>query len=273
MARAGVEGWETSGGVVRVRRQPCPQGPRLLFAADGPNVLEHYDGLFASLRGRADVVAYEPPGTGGSAPARDFGFRLDDFADNARDVLEKAGPRILVFPCYMSFVAGALARSSDEGVRGLVLPQAPSWAQMSLWLDRVDGRRVLRTPALGQLLVRAMPRRVARGWYAGSASADAKAALADIAEEALQAGGYFCLASLMQNFTTNADRRDDLGDVPSVIAWGDQDRSHGRPSRVTFAEANTVMHFEACGHSPELEDPEGFAEWLLAWCEDAGLSG
>ena len=131
-----VEWWETRAGIVRARRSACEVGPRLLFASDGPNVLEHYDGLFDALRGRADVVVYEPPGTGGSVPSRSFGFRLPDFARNAEEVLERVGPRVLVFPCYMSFVAGALSRSGRADVLGVVLPQGPSWAQMRRWIDR-----------------------------------------------------------------------------------------------------------------------------------------
>jgi len=268
-----VEWWETRAGIVRARRSACDVGPRLLFASDGPNVLEHYDGLFDALRGRADVVVYEPPGTGGSFPSRDFGFRLDDFATNASEVLQRVGPRVLVFPCYMSFVAGALSRSKRADVLGVVLPQGPSWKQMRRWMERVDPKRVLRTPMLGQAVLGLFPRRVARGWYAGSASPAAREGLAATADLALSRGGGFHLASLTQRFEKGADERDDLGSVPSVVAWGDLDRSHGRPADLTYPEARSIVHFETCGHSPELEAPVRFAEWLLGWCADVGLAG
>lgn len=268
-----VEWWETRAGIVRARRSACEVGPRLLFASDGPNVLEHYDGLLDALRGRADVVIYEPPGTGGSVPARSFGFRLPDFARNAEEVLERVGPRVLVFPCYMSFVASALSRSGRADVLGVVLPQGPSWAQMRRWMARVDPKRVLRTPMLGQAVLGLVPRRVARGWYAGSASPAAREMLAATADLVLSRGGCFHLASLTQRFEKGADTRDDLGSVPSVVAWGDLDRSHGRPADVTYPEARSIVHFETCGHSPELEAPRRFAEWLLGWCADVGLAG
>jgi pimeloyl-ACP methyl ester carboxylesterase len=268
-----VEWWETRAGIVRARRSPCDRGPRLLFASDGPNVLEHYDGLFDALRGRADVVVYEPPGTGGSFPSRDFGFRLDDFVVNAEEVLKLVGPRVLVFPCYMSFVAGALSRSGRADVLGVVLPQGPSWRQMRRWMERVDPKRILRTPILGQTVLGLFPRRVARGWYAGSASPAAREPLAAIADLALSRGGCFHLASLTQRFDEGADTRDDLGSVPSVVAWGDLDRSHGRPADVTYPRASSIVHFDTCGHSPELEAPRRFADWLLAWCAETGLAG
>lgn len=268
-----VEWWETTAGIVRARRRTCDVGPRLLFASDGPNVLEHYDALLDALEGRADVVVYEPPGTGGSVPSRSFGFRLSDFALNAAEVLQRVGPRVLVFPCYTSFVAGALSRSGRADVLGVVLPQGPSWRQMRRWMERVDPKRILRTPIVGQTVLGLFPRRVARGWYAGSASPAAREALAAIADLALSRGGCFDLASLTQRFEKGADPRDDLGSVPSVVAWGDLDRSHGRPADVTFPEASSIVHFDTCGHSPELEAPRRFADWLLAWCDDAGLAG
>ncbi len=266
-----VEWWETTAGIVRTRRRTCDVGPRLLFASDGPNVLEHYDALLDALEGRADVVVYEPPGTGGSVPSRSFGFRLSDFVLNAEEVLQRVGPRVLVFPCYTSFVAGALSRSGRADVLGVVLPQGPSWRQMRRWMERVDPKRILRTPIVGQTVLGLFPRRVARGWYAGSASPAAREALATTADLALSRGGCFDLASLTQRFEKGADARDDLGSVPSVVAWGDLDRSHGRPADVTFPEASSIVHFATCGHSPELEAPQRFAEWLLAWCAEVGL--
>jgi pimeloyl-ACP methyl ester carboxylesterase len=268
----GIEWWQTRAGPVRILRGEAASGPRLLFAADGPNVIEQYAPLLAQLRGRADTIVYEPPGTGGSLPASDFGFRLQDFAANAREVLEQSGPRVLVFPCYMSFVAGALTRESCPQVLGAVLPQGPSWQQMHVWMDRVDPRRVLRTPILGQALLRMMPRRVARGWYAGSAGPDARDALAAIAESTLGRGGCFCLASITQYFQSGAAQLDDLGEVPTAVAWGDLDRSHGLPDTVSFPRVGCVEHFPHCGHSPELEAPERFAAWLLDWCDEQGLS-
>lgn len=264
----GIEWWDTRAGPIRIMRGEPSPGPALLFAADGPNVIEHYDALFTQLRGKADLIVYEPPGTGGSLPAREFGFRLDDFCQNAMEVLSRAGPRILVFPCYMSFVAGALLRSNCPEVLGVVLPQGPSWAQMRRWINRVDPKRILRTPGLGQLMLRMMPSRVSRGWYAGSAGPLAREWLAAIADSGLSHGGCFCLASITQYFELDAEQSDTLGAAPSAVVWGDLDRSHGRPGSVEFPDAQLVKHFQQCGHSPELEAPEEFAEWLLKWCAD-----
>src|SRR5690606_30847264 len=134
-----------------------------------------------------------------------------------------------------------------------VLPQGPSWRQMERWLERVDPKRLLRTPVVGQLLVRAIPGRVAGGWYAGSAAPAARDALTHTANQVLCAGGCYCLASLTQRFARGVTQDDALGAVPSVVAWGDLDRSHGKPNAVTYPKADAIRHFETCGHSPELE--------------------
>ncbi|WP_405234490.1 alpha/beta fold hydrolase [Lentisalinibacter salinarum] len=263
-----IEWWKTEAGTIRVLHRKSATGPRLLFAADGPNVLEHYDDLLAALQGRADVVVYEPPGTGGSMPEPGFGYRLTDFADNAAEILKRTGPRVLVFPCYMSLVAGALARTGNTETQGVVLPQGTSWAQMHRWIERVDPLRVLRTPLLGQLMLRVMPRRVSAGWYAGSSGPAARQRLQSIADDVLKRGGCFCLASLMQNFERGADHGDTFDSVPSVVVWGDLDRSHGPPGSVSFPAADVIEHFPETGHSPELEAPGEFAEWLLRWCHE-----
>ena len=63
----------TAAGAVRVRDGGGP-GPAVVVACDPPNVVEHYDGVFALLAREHRVVCWEMPGFGFSRPARGFGF-------------------------------------------------------------------------------------------------------------------------------------------------------------------------------------------------------
>jgi pimeloyl-ACP methyl ester carboxylesterase len=87
------------------------------------------------------------------------------------------------------------------------------------------------------------------------------------ADEAFDAGACYCLASLMQRWDTERPPPVDVASsVPVIAAWGPADRSHRRtaPDSVkAHAPHARVEVFEACGHSPELEDPQGFVSRLL----------
>ena len=271
LATPGTRYMDTPHGAVRVREQPSSVGPRLLLGVDGPNVIEHYDALLRALSGKADVVVIEPPGTGGSAPARGFDFRLTSFADLTAHVLAEIGPRTLVFPCYLGLVAEVVARRSPALAPRVVLPQTASAADFLRWADRVDKRRLLRTPFLGQALVSARRRVLARSWYRASVGhRECEGPFAKIADDALVAGGSFCLASLMQALARNSDAapksRGPLS-VPAAVPWGDKDRSHSRSDPTRTLPGAEVVRVAECGHSPELEEPARFAAWLLSWEE------
>jgi pimeloyl-ACP methyl ester carboxylesterase len=261
-SRPGTTLLETSGGRVRLRRAPSAKGPRVLFAADGPNVVEHYDALLSTLAGRADVTLFEPPGTGGSVPDAAFDFSLEALARVSRTVVEHVRPHVVVFPCYLGFVGRAL------DVERLVTPQTPSWSDLATWCDGVDPRRLLRTPVLGQLFMRVRRKAVARQWF-GASTGDRRfrQPFAAAAEEAFAFGGCFCLSSLMQGL----ERGTPLAQAQArhvAVVHGARDRTHRRS---TFAApaGGTLVTFEECGHSPELEAPARFASWLLDWARGA----
>ncbi|MEM6731253.1 MAG: alpha/beta hydrolase [Myxococcota bacterium] len=260
--RAGLEWFETRSGRVRVRRSPSNTGPRLLLATDAPNVLEHYDDLLSCLRGRADVVIFEPPGTGGSIPTSDFDYSLDAFVGATADVLERVAPRTLVFPCYTGYVGLELARAKPSSVETVVTPQTPEWAGMLAWLERVDPQRFLRTPILGQLLNRARRADIIQGWYRASAADRALATqFRTCAHEPLSHGGNFCLASMMQGFGRGVSDISTHVSQRRCVPYGPKDRTH----RAEHFAASDVIRFEGCGHAPEIEAPEQFTDWLITW--------
>lgn len=270
--RPGLRWVETSGGRLRVRHQPCARGPRLVFAADGPNVLEHYDVLLEHLDGVADVRVVEPPGTGGSWPAPHFDYRLESFAECLGELVTAGEPCTLVFPCYLGFVAQLIARRHPAHVRRVVQPQTPSWAAMATWAERVDPRRLLRTPYVGQLVVAARRDTITRGWYRAALGASDDGVLARFvahADEARAFGGCYGLASLMQAFERSAPPSPTPLPCPSAVVWGRRDRSHrGVDPHAALAGAEVHVH-DHVGHSPELQDPSAFAAWVARWADGA----
>lgn len=264
--RPGLSFLDTPGGRVRVRRQPSPTGPRLLVACDGPNVVEPTDALVAALAGRADVVVFEPPGTGASVPAATFDFSVSAFVTSSRAVLEAEGPRVLVFPCYLGVVAQRLALEAPTQVPALVLPQTPSWEDFRRWADVVDPRRLVRTPILGQLVMATRFRAIARGWYRASTSDRQFAGpFTAAANEAFDVGGCFCLASLMQGYEASPTPQLPAPNVPCAVVVGGKDRTHRHSDFSKAVPGAEVVRFDDCGHCPDLEQPARFTTWLLAW--------
>ena len=261
---------ETSAGRIRLRRSTSTAGPSFLFAADGPNVIEHYDGLLAAFGGRASAIVFEPPGTGASTPVRGFDFGVDAFTRACTEVLEAVGPMTLVFPCYLGFVGQRIARERPDLVQGLVTPQTPNWDDMKLWADTVDPKRLLRTPVLGQLMLAVRRRDVAATWYAISTSEKPfRAEFTEAANEAFAFGGCFCLASLMQGYEQSEAPSSGALPVRAAVVWGPRDRTHRQSNPHASMPGAEVVMMNACGHSPELEDPAGFAAWLLDWRAEA----
>ncbi len=256
---------ETPHGRIRLRRQRA-DAPRLLLSADGPNVLEHYDDLLRHLAGRLDVTIFEPPGTGGSPPRRDFDFSLGALASVTEAVIraQDLGPVALGLSCYLGFVSQLVASRSPSLVSRVLLLQTPSLPDMHVWLDRVDRRRWLRTPLLGQALVRALRPRVVRGWY--QASVGHRECLEPFCATALHTlshGGCFRLADLMQGLAhAEAPPR---SAHPVDVLWGAKDRSHRRSDPARACPGAPVTVFEHAGHCPELEEPARFADLVTSW--------
>ena len=210
------------------------------------------------------MVVFEPPGTGASAPARGFDFTLEAFTRACGEVLEEFQPRTLVFPCYLGFIAQALARQRPQLTPRVILPQTPSWRDLGQWSEGVDPRRIVRTPVVGQVLMTLSRRRVAQGWYAASTGDKRfRAPFNAAAGTAFDVGGCFCLASLMQGLARGpAPGRGPLP-VPTAVVWSPNDRTHRRTDPAASVQSAEVVRFEGCGHSPDLEAPRRFAEWLL----------
>ena len=265
-SRSGISFIETSGGRIRIRRGGSAGGVPILFAADGPNVIEHYDALLQAFEDQAEYVVFEPPGTGGSTPARGFDFSLDAFTRSSIELLEAVGPRTLVFPCYLGFVGQRIAQERPDLVHALVTPQTSNWSDLRRWADTADPKRILRTPVLGQLLLALRRRDVAATWYAMSTSERKfREPFAAAANEAFAFGGCFCLASLMQGFESSPEPVSVELPMPTAVVWGPRDRTHAHSDFTRSLPGAEVAQLPECGHSPELEDPVAFRDWFFRW--------
>lgn len=271
-----IQSWDVAGARLRVRTGGRATGPTVILAVDPPNVVEAYARLFVALAPHARLIAFEPPGFGRSTAPRGFTHSWADQVRVLEALVERTGPAVLAFPCVSAYAALLLAGKRPDLVRGLVLPQAPSWEDERAWLARVDRGSVLRTPGLGQLATAVRADAIARKWYeAASGDVDAMRPLAALGIEALSHDARFPLAAAFQAMWREAPA---LAPVtqPTLLVWGDRDRTHkkseawGLTPLVPHARLATL---EGAGHFPELERPIEFAAAVESWMKDTGLDG
>ena len=88
------------------------EGHPVVFAPDGPCVIEHYDALRALLEPDFRVIVFDLPGFGFSAPPADYGHRLSEGGRVVAELLDVLSlpPVTLVMSCVNGFYAMAAAR-------------------------------------------------------------------------------------------------------------------------------------------------------------------
>ena len=244
-------------------------GPVVMMVPDGPNVIEHHARVIDGLAAHARVICFDMPGFGYSRPRLGYDHSLQAGSETVLAVMDALSIKeaALHFSCANGFYALAAARQAPQRIRRLLLCQTPALDSMSNWVQRVIPWPV-RTPVIGQVLVRATRRRVAHGWYAAALpDQDRRAPFRTVADTALAQGGCFCLAGVVQGLMRA--RQQDLEGVrqPVTLLWGDADKSH----RHTRAESLTalvpqaqIQHFPGCGHFPDLERTQQYLEISLA---------
>lgn len=244
-------------------------GPVLLMTPDGPNVIAHHAALITLLAPHARVICFDMPGFGYSGALARYGHRLEQGADAALALMDALAlsEAALHFSCVNGLYAIAAAKRAPRRIRRLVLCQTPSLRSMRAWAQ-VNVPWPVQTPVLGQLLVRATRRRIAHGWY-GAAVPDKvqRAQFRVIADHALTRGACYCLAGVVQGVSSARPELLQGVQTPTHLFWGDVDRSH----RNTRAESLTellpqaqITHFSDCGHFPELEQPQRYAQQVLS---------
>jgi pimeloyl-ACP methyl ester carboxylesterase len=252
----------------RVRYRISGSGPAtIVFVADPPNVIEHYDRLVELLAPFCRVVCLDMPGFGFSYPRRQFSYSIDDQVRVITELLDHlgCGPCYLAFSCGAAFAAVGISAQRPDLVAGVINIQAASWDEQVRWARRVDLMGLVGTPVLGQVLLAAAPQWVARKWYqAALPDANEAAAFAQVGSEAMRHGACFCLASGLQQLRSGAPALRPVA-LPAMVLWGSADRTHRRTdkssSRTYYPEARW-HEFPSAGHFPELEAPERFAGLL-----------
>ena len=272
--RPGVARVELSCATLRVR-SASGVGPPIVFLIDPPNTVEHYDALIQILAQQARVVCVELPGFGFSTPGPTFDFGIQAYTLAIEELLRalKLEACTVVGSCVWAYTALALADRAPELVHSLVLTQSPCWADELRWSHRIDRRGIVRTPIVGQLAMYAGRTRAARRWYQSAlpAGIDQQPYL-EPALAALDHGSRFALGSLCQAWFRSG--LPEFASVPQSarLIWGNADRSHRRSrahSLREFLPNAECLTFEGCGHFPELEAPQRFAEVLSSLLESS----
>ena len=255
---------DTHAGRIRVQDSGGDK-PVVLMTPDGPCVIEHFETLTATLRNDFRVVCFDQPGFGFSYPRFGYAHRLEQGADAVLAVMDALGiaRATLSLSCANGFYALAAARLAPERIDRLVLAQTPSMDAMQQWVHRVIPKP-LRTPVIGQLLVRSRVRKTAAGWFDVAVPRGMDPApYKNPTDAALCNGGCFCLAGVVQGLVESDVRLLEGVTTPVTLAWGDADRSHRHtaPDALLSLVPHAQLHrFEGCGHFPNLEQPERFAQ-------------
>jgi len=258
---------DTPVGFVRVYDSGSAK-PCVVLVPDGPNVIEHYEALIGLLSQRVRVVCFDLPGFGYSFPLSSYGHSLDQGARAVLGVLDGLGIKkaTLAFTCANGFYALRAAQLAPERITNLVLSQTPSLTAMHAWTSRVIPWP-LRIPVVGQISAWLFRRKAAHGWYGVALPrTTAPKPFQEKALDALSGGACFCLAGVVQGLAR--EKSGSLSGVatPCTMIWGAKDHSHRYTDPMSLHELAPeaeIVHFEDCGHFPDIEQPERFAALLI----------
>lgn len=250
--------------LARLRVLDRGRGPAVVLIPDPPNLIEHHAAMIRALESHCRVICFDPPGFGFSRPKRGFGFGVDEQASVIVSLFERLGIRDVVLgaTCVLGFAAARAAKLRPDLIDRLVLGQVPSEAQARQWMRRVDFKGMVGTPVIGQLLMMALPTRIAKSWYGAALRKGAPIdPMFEPTQRAFRLGAAYCLASSFQ--ALNAAPFPDISGLEQAvtICWGSEDRTHRRTDPRSFLEhASHARHvtFEGCGHFPDLEQPDEF---------------
>jgi pimeloyl-ACP methyl ester carboxylesterase len=268
-------------------------GHRVIYriAGDGPPVVlihgmvnssKHWEQVALRLAARYTVVAPDLLGHGDSAAVRGD-YSLGAHACSIRDLLTTIGiDRATVvghslgggiamqffyqFPQRVERLAlissGGLGHEVSPMLRGAALPGAAA----GIWL--VANRRVRGA------LERAGERLKAQGRRKGLYLQAVARAMRPLGEAAARRAFLQTLRAVIDvrgQHVSAMDRLYLLGELPTLIVWGERDNTipmeHGLAAHELIPNSRFVTLSKAA-HFPNLEDPEGLADALLAWLDE-----
>lgn len=243
--------------------------PVILMVPDGPNVIEHHLAVIEKLTPHARVICFDMPGFGYSRPPFSYAHTAQQGAETVLAVMDALGVReaSLFFSCANGYYAIRAAKLAPHCIRRLLLCQTPGLQAMHAWTQR-NVPAAIRTPMVGQILMRGARRKFAHTWY-GMAMSDKpqRAEFRAVSDHTLTHGGCFCLAGIVQGLSRMQEDQLSGVNTPATLLWGDADRSHKHTRAESLLELlpqADVKHFPDCGHFPDLEQPQRYAEIALS---------
>lgn len=273
-SRPGMRIIPTATARIRARVAEAAGRATLVLLPDGPNIIEHYDPIFARYEGRLTIIALEIPGFGFSYATDPAALTFEGCVEACADAIEALGydRLILTGPCVQAYVAIALAAHFSERVLGVIAMQATDIGGERRWMERaIDPKGVLRTPVAGQRYWSDPAVREAQaveGWYrAAAAPGFAVEPWQRVARWAIRAGCSNALPTLCQTWLANDEALAELPiyQGPSHILFGGADRTHlasgSDPEglRAYLPKARTHLLVQA-GHFPDLEAQDYFIQ-------------
>ncbi len=139
------------------------------------------------------------------------------------------------------------------------------------WKQGVDPKKILGTPVFGQVMLRMNRSKIMKGWFkAALGNREDLPRYAPICEDAFAHGASFCLASALQSFITDSPQEPAPLQIPSLIIWGEHDKTHRHTDKNAsrrFAEAPDFLLFDQSGHFPDLEEPERYSQSVREFIE------
>ncbi|MGF1603136.1 MAG: alpha/beta fold hydrolase [Thermosynechococcaceae cyanobacterium] len=265
---------QTQAGILRVL-DTGDRKPPLIIVPDGPCVLEHYTDLISLLSPDFRVIGFDLPGFGFSYPAMSFDFSVAQMAETVVEVMDllEIPFAVLSFTCANGFLALYVAKHHPNRVSHLVLGQTPSLQSMRQWNDEIIPK-ILHVPYVGQLIVASLSCKISAGWYekALPRRSEHKARFVQQADQALRSGGCFCLASFVQGLSRTQDNDISGISTPTLLIYGNRDLSHRHTNFASLrdhAPTAEVILFEGCGHFPDLEQPQEYAQQITSFVNRA----
>lgn len=265
----------TQSGTLRVLDTGSEKRP-IVLVPDGPCILEHYADLINLLSQDFRVVCFDLPGFGFSYPSFGFDFSLTQTADTVVEVLDlmTIPTAVLAFTCANGFFALSVAKRYPKRVSHLILGQTPSFESMRQWNDQIIPK-ILHVPYIGQALMACTARKASASWYnrALPKHSDHRFEFIQQADRALKSGGCFCLASFVQGLSRTQDAEVSGISTPTLLVHGDRDRSHRHTNFSSLGDhvqSLDIARFEGCGHFPDLERPQEYANRIKQFISAAG---
>ena len=265
-------------GLVRYVERGNPQAKlTVLLMPDPPNTIEHMEPLIKILANDFRVIAYENLGFGYSSAAASYDFSIAHNAGLVGEILDQLHIKkaVLALTCIASLHGLLAAKQRTDKIVGVVLAQASSLEEAKKWANRVDFKGIIGTPFLGQIALRLGKKKISDLWYGNALPKGADRT--DYLAEALHSfglGSRFSLASALQALKREQMTSEALTiEQDTLVLWGKLDRTHRATRKESILELlpnGEMLELENCGHFPDLEAPELFANAIFDVAEAQG---